>query len=411
MATAIGLVIDIPIIIRSLSQDFYYSSIRNNYSIPLDRDFLMAVDAGITPAAGPGTAAIPSVDKFHLDWWCKDNIAVLPDNLLLNVNNIDVCLAFHRHEISLLSDGQALHPSAHPPKPRYIWKPNATTRINKDDICKRCRLYRAVAMGSQDDYCDIRNQVHAMETSFATKKEQALRRASGFNQLFEYLTIKELDPTAAAAATVHDRQLDLIDPPELGQAETLPKITSKRSKRGVKAIGRRAVSASMRGGAVEEVAKFHNMPSLKWTWGVDMDNTDLLALRRSVDNAQKLPHSGYDTSLEDGSDTRSTSTDSHDVEDLETGYFSDISDEARRPVPNLKTKHIPDCLYRGIREKPNIYLVSLRETSHDSLNIPIDQPAAVPFIVPPPMPHVMPSPSQLRSSKKFFIIFCPLMNI
>ena len=58
MATSIGFVIDIPIIIRSLSRDFYHSAIHDNYAVPLDHDFLLSTDAGImAPAGGQGEPA------------------------------------------------------------------------------------------------------------------------------------------------------------------------------------------------------------------------------------------------------------------------------------------------------------------------------------------------------------------
>ncbi|KAF8816389.1 hypothetical protein BYT27DRAFT_7248275 [Phlegmacium glaucopus] len=85
-------------------------------------------------------------------------------------------------------------------KPVYIWKPDAMKPISEHDTCHRCHLYCAVALGTNDEHCDIRNQIQGMEVSFGAKKEVAIRRASRFNQLYKYLSVKEQDLAAAAAA-------------------------------------------------------------------------------------------------------------------------------------------------------------------------------------------------------------------
>jgi hypothetical protein len=41
-------------------------------------------------------------------------------------------------------------------------------------------------------------------------------------------------------------------------------------------------------------------PSLKWTWGIDLDNADIWQLFRTADRQFELPHTGYDASLLDG---------------------------------------------------------------------------------------------------------------
>jgi hypothetical protein len=75
-AAAIGQVIDIPVIICSLARDFYWSAVRHNYSIPLDHDFLVSLDAGITLADGE------TVKKFDCAWWTHANTLKDPKTLL-----------------------------------------------------------------------------------------------------------------------------------------------------------------------------------------------------------------------------------------------------------------------------------------------------------------------------------------
>ena len=90
MAAAIGQTINIPVIVRSLSRDFYRSAVSTNYSIPLDREFLLALDAGITTASGQ------SIDEFEHAWWknLHTDATVLPSKFL-NIYTVEECLQFH----------------------------------------------------------------------------------------------------------------------------------------------------------------------------------------------------------------------------------------------------------------------------------------------------------------------------
>ena len=56
-------------------------------------------------------------------------------------------------------------------------------------------------MGTHDEQRNIRGFPEGMEVSFAAQREQIMRRASGFNQLYEYLSIKEVDPAVASEFT------------------------------------------------------------------------------------------------------------------------------------------------------------------------------------------------------------------
>jgi len=333
-AAAIGQFIDIPVVIRSLSRDFYLSAVRRNYSIPLDRDFLLAMDAGILTAAGQ------SVDKFEYAWWKKDNY-VPNDANLLNNNNIAVCLTFHRRQISLSPLPTLSQPSQPQTDPVYVWSTDASKPITDNDLCKRCRLYRAVAMETLDGYRDIQNQIQGMERTFSIQKDQAIRRASGLNQIFEYLTIKEQDPAVKSTAAATSEYLSGTNlAPINAEAESLPPVASKRSKNGRKTITRRAAAAAAREQAIADIQRIQNHPCLKWTWGVDMDASDIPTFRRSADFGNKLPHSGYDASLIEGSlRNDSNGRDPDDVIGPDVGYFSDVDMEALRQVPLLDPKY------------------------------------------------------------------------
>ena len=257
-------------------------------------------------------------------------------------------------------------------------------------------MYRAVALGTIDEHRDIRNQIQGLHSVLSVQKEQVMRRASGLNQLFEYLVNKELDVTpaasaAAAAASAAITSLQ-VTAPILGQKESLPKIKSSRTAKGKEKAGkkasRREVAAAVRQIAVAEVKRFHNMPSLKWTYGVDMDPSEIRHLRRSIDTGHMLPHSGYDKSLTHGTETRSTSPGDQRVED--GGYFSDISDLAQRPPSDIDPKEVPLFFYRKHRRHPGRYVVSLHDYSDKDMDKTFSDPhPALPQNVPQPpkQPH------------------------
>jgi hypothetical protein len=391
MATATGQFIDIPVIIRSLSRDFYRSAARHNYTIPLDARFLQALDNGVAAAAFAVT-----VDKFECEWWHLNPYALEIDpTLFLNVKNLHKCLEFHRQQLRLSppSSGSSNHTRS---KPCYIWKPDAGSPISSTDSCKRCRLYRAVALGTLDEHRDIRNQIQGVNTMLSTQKQLSIRRASGLNQLFEYLVIKE-----QAAVEIPPTDDFPVSAPSLGQPETLPPIQSSKSKKGKKKArgrdsaadetkaGRRDRAAFVRQQSIAEVHRLQNLPPLKWTWGVNMDASDLKHLRRAADTGHKLPHSGYDTSLLFGPETRTESTGVHSVKSK--GYYSDVSDNAQQPPVDLDPEDIPSYFTHKFTREPGKYLQSL----YDDSDIPIDTiitearpavPLTAPFVPPPPSP-------------------------
>jgi hypothetical protein len=396
MATATGQFIDIPVVIRSLSRDFYRSAARHNYTIPLDADFLQALDNGVSAAAASAT-----VDQFECEWWHLNPYTISIDpTLFLNVRNLDKCLEFHRQQLKLSppSPPSAGNSDQTRSKPVYIWKRDAGSPISTTDSCKRCRLYRAVALGTLDEHRDIRNHLQGVDKMLTIQKEITMRRASGLNQLFEYLVIKE-----QAAVDNPPTAVLPVSAPDIGQPEKLPPIQSSKTNKGKKKAsrrniaadeskaGRRDIAAFVRQQSIAEVHRLQNIPSLKWTWGVDMDASDIQHLRRSADTGNQLPHSGYDTSLHFGTETRTESTGVHSFK--QNGYYSDFSENARQPAVELNPKDIPSYFTRKFTREPAKYLLSL----YDDPDIPMDKivteaSSAVPLTnthVPPP-----PSPTQ-----------------
>jgi hypothetical protein len=326
MAAATGQEINVPIIIRSLARDFYRSAVQQDYSIPLDREFLLALDGGL------GTLSGRHIEKFELSWWNLSRLITQKD--ILSIYTIEKCLAFHRKQVADSGAGNNIPPDGgrfH--RPAYIWKQNADKPVTESDKCPRCRLYRAVALGMQDEHRDIKNLVRGMDSSFAENKNQSMRRASGFNQLFEFLSIKEQDPLAETEFSQAVTPSSYPEPQLSTENIALPDL-ALRSKKGKRVAGRRDLAERTRQEAIAGVKRMSNMASLKWTWGADLDPMELRSLRRAADTGHQLPHSGYDMSLTHGPTSRSDSPVLSAAEIDDTGYFSDVGEDIQ-PVPDL----------------------------------------------------------------------------
>ena len=352
MAAAIGLSINIPVIVRSLAKDFYAHAGHEERLISLDMEFLLALDAS-TSNEQAGTF----VDKYTLAWWKVKGPA--PKKSILTSANIRMCLAFHRDQFK-----KSAGDPAKMMKPEYVWKPSAG---DKQGNCARCRLYRAVALGVLDELQDIRHHIHGMEVSLAAKKELTMRRASGFNQVFEYLVSKELD--AAATTTFFDELPLPIPAPQLHEEILLAGQQPKRaSRQNKKVAGRRKTAGDVQRGAMAEVARLQNLPSLKWTWGAILEPSELRALVRSADIGEELPHSDYDFSLPFGRDTRTWSPAMSD-QDF-SGIYSEIGSDVVS-IPDLEEDDYPHMFLDGIRAREPVFLSTLgRGASSGAVAVP-----------------------------------------
>ena len=109
--------------------------------------------------------------------------------------------------------------------------------------------------------------------------------ASGFNELFEYLTIKETNTDVHGKAT----EPGLLDSETMTtnkrsshttryeittQYGNLP-VLNPRTKRGRKLAAKHEMAGKVREDALVVMEHFKNMPELKWSSGVDMELSEL----------------------------------------------------------------------------------------------------------------------------------------
>jgi len=210
-------------------------------------------------------------------------------------------------------------------KPAYTWHSSVNDDLPND--CTRCRLYRAVAVGVVDQLRDTYNMVHACEVANVAKKDIAIRRASGFNELFEAAVKKECEQGA-------------VEPePGSGPGDAGgTKGKAKQTEQFGPEVGK------LKDWMKKVVMDAEHNAARKWTWGVDLTDEDLLCLIRGADAEYQLPHSGYDQDLFTGA-LRSHTSDARDPADLEDWNDSDLLfDVLSTPInviPELRSPDIP----------------------------------------------------------------------
>jgi hypothetical protein len=139
-----------------------------------------------------------------------------------------------------------------------------------------------------------------------------------FNQFYKAAVIKEVTElesgyTAPTPVQMPAPQLDPTLETASGSVVTNPRRGPPRNAakpktwKGKKIADRRALSAAMERMLLREIEQLQNVPSLKWTWGVDLDD-----MVRMADTGYQLPHSGYDEDLISGTNTRDLSNEATD---------------------------------------------------------------------------------------------------
>lgn len=261
-AAALGLAVNIPIIIRSLAD-----SLSSLTSIPqpgrtlkFHESMLTALDNGLS--ADDPCALVPD---YACAWW-NDETAPDADHIMSS-NNVAKLLAVHgtnRAISDLRVQTQA------PPRPR----PACTQ-------CTKCREYRDLAADAIAELQGVLQYARAMEVSAGAICEADTRRAQGFFLLHEGVQRKEM--VEVGTATVSSAKPQLKGPTKIDGVKVNPK-------------SRRVLAT-----AAAELARLQQLPtgSYKWTWGPRLTDAEAIGLL-APPGEPVPPHSGYDISLTSG---------------------------------------------------------------------------------------------------------------
>jgi hypothetical protein len=226
-------------------------------SMSFSHDFLMTLDSDLTEQ----NIYCRIVDNYECSWWKARKPRSLDLARVLDRSSLNRCLATHRDQIKRPFSTNSI-PPASPATPSSPQTPPA--------MCPKCDEYKGILSNALLDIINMHNYANLMLSTSETQWNIDMRRASTFNQLYEASVWKEtmatsketMDTSPATAAT------------PMGIEET----------------------------ASKELNRLKNLPetSYKWTWGEDLTNADVLALRRPGKHHKKPIHSGYDIRHKEG---------------------------------------------------------------------------------------------------------------
>jgi hypothetical protein len=196
-----------------------------------------------------------------------------------------------------------------------------------------------------------RIQQHVMHAEMGVRKEILLsqHRAAGFYQLWEATLLKETDlgniatPAVVGASQVIEGSSvtsSAVKPNQSERSATLQRA-GKKAHAAAPTIPKRLTNGKLAQMFTEysawELTRMQQDPATKWTWGIDLTESDVARIIRAADNNCCIPHSDYNQSLPMGNMHGGESS-------LETGSLEQSlphSVVCQSAVPELASDDIP----------------------------------------------------------------------
>jgi len=237
--TAVGRVIDIPLVIRSLLDGL--AMLQEDYlPAPFDTDLIQMIEAG----TGEGHGKV--VEKYHLQWWSK---AKRPGNeWIMNQENISACV--DHYENQLKKEGCS---NSH-----IDIIPNPTSSTSAVDSA----TVDFIATHSTNKIKDLLNTVNRHRRASEGKVQLSARRAACLYMLFSKVMWKETEDTPAAGPIVPGKKGEV--------AETMHRKSQ----------------------ALLKAQKNVKQEGSQWTSGTTLTRKDVMGL---VHISSQEEHSGYNS--------------------------------------------------------------------------------------------------------------------
>ena len=360
VSAASGRLFNIPVMIRQMT--FYLQSENGDDWDQLMGaiDFLLTLDAGNHPSHPTGIVA-----TYHNDWWTMQWESNPEPEDVLNAKNLYEAVLVHRQECQK----SEFRPTLEVPS-RHLMPPSLQTD------CLRCAHYRLTATEAINHLEALRNRVQALESELENTSQLRGRQASAFHRLYEKALSKEaLVPAESYVATSTPA---LAQTPRFASDSALPSAlpsapsatlpnAAQRAMRprkppattpqpsGKRTTQRKYTNTQLvdllRERYDAERIRLEQHPSLKWTWGVDVLQSDIADMFRAADRDYKRPHTGYDSSLP-GDVPGEMSVEGSTLLTVPSDLYIPL-DSDNHNVPELSPQHIPHhflqpplCLYR-----------------------------------------------------------------
>ena len=341
MASAVGQIIEVPIIIRSLADSIGMLQ-QDDLPIPFHDDFLMTLDIG----AHKKDINSRVVGKYDFAWWTGRKPRSIGLVEILNFSNILDCIDTHKKQLASTTSEFGSWPTM--PASLESDDRAAAGRITGPEIdtgavseqCSQCLAYNEILINVINDMHTIQHSTTSLATASKTQWFIDMRRASTFNLLHEAVLLKETGSISPATAQSFNRD----------------------------------TTNTVRRNAQEEVDRLRSLPvsSHKWTWGEILTEQDVLGLRRSGTRPQKGNHSGYDLSLKEGRFPGEDSSHSHPklndrYEEVPVEVYEDIPFSNATDIPYFsERRHLE---YNPLRQSPPTARRPLERTT-DSIKGP-----------------------------------------
>ena len=306
MAAATGFPIEVPILLRSCA-----ASVHREWNVgrayKLDFGVLQWLDAGLLP----GDPCI-TVQDYAEAWWT--NAERPATRRVLGPTSIERCLEKHRSFIQY-QPGITTYE-----KPSYTWGRGLKALDSKPTDCPECPKVRSLLLSATDEIRDLRLVADAFESSFQIDRHLSERRAAGAHAIFEAANIKEFDYGVIGMDTYS------------GITQQVPNLSATFVPGKVRpALKGGEIGEKVRTASLDDLKQFEGRADMKWTWGADLELSDIRQLlgARFFGNLDKS-HSGYDSSLKDGSETGEVSEAASDGF-VDGAVFDELSQDVRQP--------------------------------------------------------------------------------
>jgi hypothetical protein len=275
LAASAGIVVEIPLVVRSLADSLGTFSDTGGKRIPLDLGLRQIIEAGADIEEFGRV-----VDSYAFTWW---NGTTRPD-VVMGHGTIDDCLKYHRKALQKRG-GQRV--------PKLVIQPIPAVQTSAGSTsCSSCEPNRALVTALVAKVQTMKQLSSALVASKKANMEVHTRQATASFVLYEEALRKEADTAPPAVLPVMS-----------GDSETA------RSSRQVRQLARETLNRSLLSPA--------DPPHHKWTMGETLTKDEVISLASG--GGHITGHSGYNLSLPDGSLAGDLSVQSDDMGSAGTG--------------------------------------------------------------------------------------------
>lgn len=184
VGNTLGLLIDVPIIVRSLVDSFAFVG-EDELPLPMTSDFLTLLDTGTDPRRHGRI-----VHDYHLAWWMNDECPDM-ESEWLSSGTVGPCVEYHADQLCRNANNDRHVADV----PLYV----APSLGHSSDPGANADL-QPIVDHLIDELPSLHGMAAAMQTTHEKNWDLAMRRASGFYDLHEKALLKETDEDAEPTA-------------------------------------------------------------------------------------------------------------------------------------------------------------------------------------------------------------------